>query len=66
MERLNLLYLLTFADVRAVGPDVWSQWKGALFQELYFKVLTVLGAGRSKPEDAAVKIAAVRRGSLRR
>ena len=60
MERLNLLYLLTFADVRAVGPDVWSQWKGALFQELYFKVLTVLERGTFEPEDAAVKIAAVK------
>lgn len=56
IERLNLLYLLTFADVRAVGPDVWSQWKGALFQELYFKALTVLERGTFEIEEAGVKI----------
>jgi len=55
-ERLNLLYLLTFADVRAVGPEVWSQWKGALFQELYFKTLTVLDRGSFEAEDATSKI----------
>lgn len=55
-ERLNLLYLLTFADVRAVGPDVWSQWKGALFQELYFKTLTVLDRGSFEAEDATAKV----------
>ncbi len=56
IERLNLLYLLTFADVRAVGPDVWSQWKGVLFQELYFKTLTVLERGTFEAEDAGAKI----------
>ncbi|MCC6503138.1 MAG: [protein-PII] uridylyltransferase [Deltaproteobacteria bacterium] len=56
IERLNLLYLLTFADVRAVGPDVWSQWKGALFQELYFKALTVLERGTFEAEEAGVKL----------
>ncbi len=56
IERLNLLYLLTFADVRAVGPDVWSQWKGALFQELYFKALTVLDRGTFEPEESEARI----------
>ena len=35
VERLRMLYLLTFADMRAVGPDVWTPWKGALLEELY-------------------------------
>ncbi|MBI5643907.1 MAG: [protein-PII] uridylyltransferase [Deltaproteobacteria bacterium] len=60
IERLNLLYLLTFADVRAVGPDVWSQWKGALFQELYFKALTVLERGTFEAEEAIVKVYAIK------
>jgi [protein-PII] uridylyltransferase len=53
IERLNMLYLLTFADVRAVGPDVWSQWKGALFQELYLKAFTVIERGSYDIEAAA-------------
>lgn len=60
IERLNLLYLLTFADVRAVGPEVWSQWKGALFQELYFKALTVLERGTFEPEESEAKLRKVR------
>ncbi len=45
VERLDMLYLLTFADVRAVGPDVWNQWKAALFQELYFRTRKVIEKG---------------------
>lgn len=35
VDRLRMLYLLTFADIRAVGPEVWSPWKGSLLEELY-------------------------------
>lgn len=41
-ENLRMLYLLTFADLKAVGPDVWSEWKGQLLQELYEKTFDVL------------------------
>jgi [protein-PII] uridylyltransferase len=34
---LQQLYLLTFADTSAVGPDVWSVWKGTLLAELYHR-----------------------------
>ncbi|MBI5236106.1 MAG: [protein-PII] uridylyltransferase [Deltaproteobacteria bacterium] len=66
VERLNMLYLLTFADVRAVGPEVWSQWKGALFQELYFKALTVLERGTFEPEDVEARVGAIRKGVVDR
>ncbi len=35
LENLDMLYLLTYADIKAVGPDVWTIWKGALLGELY-------------------------------
>ncbi len=38
-ETLSLLYLLTFADIRSVGPDVWKDWTGTLLQELYVRTL---------------------------
>jgi len=42
VNNLNMLYLLTFADVKAVGPDVWNPWKASLLGELYVKTLNLL------------------------
>jgi [protein-PII] uridylyltransferase len=42
VNNLKMLYLLTYADVRGVGPDVWNPWKASLLGELYVKTLTVL------------------------
>src|SRR5262249_47185120 len=36
------LYLLTFADTSAVGPDVWNMWKGMLLADLYRRTLDYL------------------------
>ncbi len=36
-ELLDLLYLITYADLSAVSPVVWTQWKSELLYELYFK-----------------------------
>ncbi len=36
-DRLKLLYLLTFADIKAVGPEAWTSWKNSLLQELFLK-----------------------------
>ncbi len=41
-ENLRMLYLLTFADIKAVGPDVWTEWKGSLLQELYEKTYDII------------------------
>lgn len=39
---LKMLYLLTYADLRAVGPEVWNNWKASLLEELYLKTLELL------------------------
>jgi [protein-PII] uridylyltransferase len=39
---LEQLYLLTFADTSAVGPDVWNTWKGTLLADLYRRTLDYL------------------------
>ncbi|MEL7231434.1 MAG: [protein-PII] uridylyltransferase, partial [Pseudomonadota bacterium] len=35
LEHLRLLYILTVADIRAVGPNVWNGWKDQLLSDLY-------------------------------
>ena len=41
-SNLQLLYLLTYADTSAVGPEVWSVWKGTLLAELYHRTYDYL------------------------
>jgi [protein-PII] uridylyltransferase len=49
-DRLEKLYLLTYADICTVGPNTWSDWKGRLLAELYQKTREVLAAeGRPRP-----------------
>lgn len=55
-ENLRMLYLLTFADVRSVGPDVWSEWKGQLLQELYEKTYDLLEKGDFFKEKRSEKV----------
>ncbi|WP_046862090.1 [protein-PII] uridylyltransferase [Microvirga massiliensis] len=45
MERLRLLLVLTIADIKAVGPGVWTGWKGELLRTLYYETEMVLGGG---------------------
>ena len=55
-ENLKMLYLLTFADIKAVGPDVWSEWKGFLLQELYEKAYDILERGNFQLEKRSEKV----------
>ena len=54
-ERLRLLLVLTVADIRAVGPNVWNGWKAALLRELYWRAEEVLSgeAGTAGPDARA-------------
>jgi [protein-PII] uridylyltransferase len=53
---LEQLYLLTFADTSAVGPEVWTVWKGALLAELYRRTLDYLvHRTESSPSDEELR-----------
>ena len=58
-ENLKMLYLLTVADVRAVGTDVWTTWKSLLFQELYEKSFNVLERGEFRYEASSGRVKSV-------
>src|SRR5437870_3205574 len=47
-ERLRMLYLLTFADMRAVGPGVLTGWQAAILHDLYLRTLARLTGGREE------------------
>ncbi|MCA1796874.1 MAG: HD domain-containing protein, partial [Geobacteraceae bacterium] len=55
-ENLNILYLLTFADIKAVGPSSWTEWKGFLLQQLYEKTYTRIERGNFEQESRSEKI----------
>ena len=37
-----MLYLLTFADMRAVNPSIWNEWNSTLLAKLYARTLKFL------------------------
>ncbi|HEV2834709.1 MAG TPA: [protein-PII] uridylyltransferase [Pyrinomonadaceae bacterium] len=41
LDVLNMLFVLTYADLNAVGPSVWSDWKATLLEQLYTRTRAV-------------------------
>ena len=62
-ERLKLLLILTCADIDAVGPGTWNDWKAALLRTLYEETETILTGGHTRTARAQ-KVASAR-GELR-
>jgi len=63
-ENLKMLYLLTYGDLRAVGPEVWTDWKASLMEELYEKTFAVLERGDFKFEVRSERVKNVRKKVL--
>lgn len=59
VERLRLLVLLTAVDIRAVGPNVWNGWKGALLRDLYSATEEMMSGGMMT-EGRAARVAAAK------
>lgn len=49
-QLLAMLYVLSYCDTSAVGPEVWNDWKAALMSELYRKTKQVLAGHELKLE----------------
>lgn len=49
-DDLDLLYLLTYADLSAVNSAVWTSWKAELLHELYRKAKAMLEERKSGEE----------------
>jgi [protein-PII] uridylyltransferase len=56
IERLKMLYLLTWADGRATGPRAWNEWIHNLVLELFFKILHTLERGELATPDASRRV----------
>jgi [protein-PII] uridylyltransferase len=50
LDGLNMLLLLTYADLNAVGPGVWTEWKATLLWDLYRRTRKLMTG-----EDAALE-----------
>ncbi|MDP2624205.1 MAG: HD domain-containing protein [Actinomycetota bacterium] len=57
LRQLQLLYLLTIADLRATGSTMWNQWRASLLRRLYRRVAKALETGeavRATPDIEAI------------
>jgi len=64
IDRLKSLYLLTFADMRAVAPQVYNNWRDLLLSDLYLKALKLLEQGDREAVDPQRRLALVK-GAVR-
>jgi len=63
-DRLNHLYLLTVADIRATNPSLWNTWKGALLHELFTSTRRAFRSGLEKPADLEDRVRVAREDTL--
>jgi [protein-PII] uridylyltransferase len=68
-ERLRMLYLLTCADMRAVGPGVMTGWQAQILWDLYARTMARLTGGqreRSTREAVVQRVTEAMRGEVPR
>lgn len=62
-ERLELLYLLTCADIAGTSPKLWNAWKDRLLADLYTATRLALRRGLENPLAAEERADATRRAA---
>lgn len=63
-ERLECLYLLTIADIRATNPKLWNGWKNRLLSDLYQATRFQLRRGTDQPVNRQDRVRATRLKAL--
>lgn len=56
-QRLDYLFLLTTADIRATNPALWNSWRASLLTELYKATARALERGLHNPVSTAERVA---------
>jgi [protein-PII] uridylyltransferase len=62
--RLDLLYLLTIADIAGTSPKLWNSWRDRLLADLYVAARYVLRRDLERPARAEVRMREVRERTL--
>lgn len=56
LKRLQYLYCLTVADIRATNPSLWNNWKATLLEELYQATARLLEQDGEQNMDVRARI----------
>lgn len=59
-QNLDMLYLLTYADIAAVNPAAWTQWRASLLQDLYLRTVDYLERKTARAEDERARLEAAK------
>ncbi|HEX7368909.1 MAG TPA: [protein-PII] uridylyltransferase [Rhodanobacteraceae bacterium] len=63
-QRLDMLYLLTIADIAGTSPKLWNSWKDRLLADLYVAARYVLRRDLERPARAEDRMREVRDQTL--
>ncbi|MDM3872216.1 [protein-PII] uridylyltransferase [Porticoccus sp. W117] len=63
---LDMLYVLTVADVNATNPELWNSWKASLMNQLYHETSRALARGKDDTLDQQQRIADNRAQALQK
>ena len=63
-DRLDLLFLLTCADIRGTNPALWNSWRESLLNELYNSTARALERGLDDPVRIEERVAELRDQAL--
>jgi len=63
-QRLDYLFLLTVADIRATNPALWNAWRESLLKTLYHNAARALERGLDNPVSERERVAEQHRATL--